>query len=156
MKTLILYATKHGAAREIAAGIGRQIDGAVVHDLKVGGMPALSDFDCIIIGSSLYAGSIRKEEKTFLSQNAAQLQGKKVGLFLSGISKGETEKSFADNFPSALLQAATAKRFLGGIFDPKKAGAAERLIMKAVTKGAGYVNTIEDEDIRQFAELMKA
>ena len=34
MKTIILYATKYGAAAEIARRIAAHIDGAIVHDLK--------------------------------------------------------------------------------------------------------------------------
>jgi menaquinone-dependent protoporphyrinogen IX oxidase len=40
MKTLILYATKHGAAREIAQRIAIRLDGAVVHDSSLS--PVLS------------------------------------------------------------------------------------------------------------------
>jgi len=157
MNTLILYATKHGAAQEIAKRIANQMDGAVLHDLKEGHLPALASFDCVIIGSSLYAGSIRKEAKAFLAQNATQLDGKQVGLFLSALSTGEeAKKVFDTNFPAELLQKAKAVSSLGGIFDPKKANIAERLIMKVVTKQSGYISTVDDEKIRQFVALMKA
>ena len=155
MKTLILYATKYGAAREIAARIAAQMDDAVLHDLKQGGIPDLGGFDCVIIGSSLYAGSIRKEAKVFLAKYADQLRDKKIGLFLSGMAKSDEQKYFKDNFPSDVLQGAAAVSFLGGIFDPKKAGAVARLIMKAVTKQSGYVEAIDDEKVKQFAALMK-
>jgi len=156
MNTLILYATKYGATRKIAEDIADGMGGAVLHDLKQGSIPALAGFDCVIIGSSLYAGSIRKEAKTFLAQNAEQLSGKKLGLFLSGMAKGEVEKAFTDNFPADLLQKAKETSFLGGIFDPQKAGGLERLIMKAVTKQSGYVSTIDEEKIKQFAARMQA
>ena len=156
MHVLILYATKYGAAREIAQRISACLDGAAVHDLKQGEIPALAGFDCVIMGSSLYAGSIRKEAKVFLTQHAAQLRDKKVGLFLSGMAPGDAEKYFADNFPADILQAAKAAELLGGIFDPQKAGRMERIIMKAVTKQSGYTNTVSDERIKRFAELMKA
>ncbi|MCL2368697.1 MAG: flavodoxin domain-containing protein [Oscillospiraceae bacterium] len=155
MKTLILYATKYGATQEIAARLAQRIDGAVLHNLKEGGLPALADFDRVIIGSSLYAGSIRKEAKAFLTQNANAFQGRQIGLFLSGMSKGEAKKAFTDNFPPALLQAAKATDLLGGRFDPQKAKAPERLIMKLVTKTSGYVDTLDDEKIKQFADVMQ-
>ena len=155
MTTLILYATKHGAAREIARRIASHIDGAVMHDLKQPDVPDPAGFDCVIIGSSLYAGSIRKEAKAFLSQNADGLRDKKVGLFLSGMSQGEARAAFDRNFPADMLQSAAVISFLGGIFDPKEAGMAERLIMKAAAKHVEYTNTISDEKIQQFAESMK-
>jgi len=153
MQTVILYATKHGATQEIARRIATHINGATIHDLKHP-IPALADYDCVILGSSLYAGSIRKEAKTFLSQHADELQSKTLGLFLSGMETGEGEKAFAANFPPALLQTAKETSLLGGIFDPKKAGAMARLIMKAVTKQSGYVSTLDDEKIKRFAALM--
>ena len=155
MRTLILYATKYGATQDIATRIASHMGGAVLHNLKQGGVPDLAGFDYVLIGSSLYAGSIRKEAKVFLAQNAGQLRGKKIGLFLSGMAKSDEQKYFKDNFPSDLLQEAAAACFLGGIFDPQKAGAMERLIMKAVTKQAGYVDAIDHEKIKQFVELMK-
>ena len=155
MQTVILYATKHGAAREIAARIADCVGNAQLCDLKQGDIPDLTGFDCVIIGSSLYAGSIRKEAKAFLAQNAGILRDKKLGLFLSGMAGSDTSKYFTDNFPADIRAAAIASAFLGGIFDPQKANKMERLIMKAVTKQSGYVNTIDDATIKQFATQMQ-
>ena len=156
MKILILYATKHGAAAEIAKRIADTVGGAVVHDLKQSNIPDLAGFDCVIVGSSVYAGMFRKEAKAFLSQNADILRQKKLGLFISGMSSGEEQKIFADNVPKDLLESAKATIMPGGIFDPKKAGFVARLIMKALTKQSGYVDTIDSGKIKDFAEVMKA
>jgi len=43
----------------------------------------------------------------------------------------------------------------GGIFDPAKANFLEKLIMKIVVKQSGYINTIDNEKISEFAEAMK-
>ena len=156
MKTIILYATKHGAAAEIAKRIAAQIDDSVTFDLKNDALPSLADFDCVIIGSSVYAGSFRKEAKAFLAQNADELCKKKLGLFISGFSESEEEKIFKDCMPNELLQAAKAAKVLGGIFDPAKFGFFERLVMRIVTKQSGYTSTINDEKIKKFVEAMKA
>lgn len=156
MKTLILYATKHGAAAEAARRIAQRVDGAVVCDLKQGSVPSLTGFDCVVIGSSLYAGMIRKEAKTFLAQNAAALCEKKLGLFLCGIDASKEKEYFSANFPPDVLSAAKAASFLGGIFDPKKAGVMDRLIMKAVAKQSAYTNTIDEGKIAKFAEAMRS
>jgi menaquinone-dependent protoporphyrinogen oxidase len=58
MKTLILYATKHGAAHEAAQRIAKHLDGAVLHDLKQGGVPSIAGYDCVIIGGSIYTDTI--------------------------------------------------------------------------------------------------
>jgi len=154
VKTLILYATKYGAAEEIARRISAKIAGAAVHDLKQDDIPALSAFDCIIVGSGVYAGSFRKEAKTFLSKNAEVLKSKRLGLFASGMSAEESQKVFADNVPKDVLESAKSAMLLGGIFDPQKANFAERAIMKAVTKQAGFADTVDNGKIAQFAEFL--
>ena len=156
MKALILYATKHGAASEIARRIAGRIDGAAVHDLKEDGMPDLAGFDYVIVGSAVYAGLICKEAKTFVTQNTDALREKQLGLFLSGLDASKESACFEANFPPELLQAAKAARCLGGIFDPKKVNGMERLIMKAAAKQSGYTDTIDDDKITQFTEEMMA
>lgn len=158
MQTLILYASKYGAAREIAERIAQKMGDAKTCDLNQDDIPGLNLFDCVIIGSSLRAGFVRKEAKVFLSHNADKLRGKKLGLFLCGMDtdKNNEEKYFNTNFPPELLPAAKAKSHLGGIFDPQKAGAMECFIMKKILKQSGYVDRISDDRISQFVEAMKA
>ena len=155
MKTLILYAGKHGAAAEIARRIASKMAEAATHDLARGDAPDLGGFGCVIVGSAIYAGMIRREAKAFAAQNAQALRGKTLGLFLSGMDPSQESTCFAANFPPELLRAAKATAFLGGIFDPKKAGMVGRLIMKAATKQSGYINSIDDNKITRFAEIMQ-
>lgn len=155
MKTIILYATKHGAAREIAQRIAAEIEGAVVHDLKQSGDIDISEYDRVILGSSLYAGSIRKEAKAFLAQNKDALKMKRPGLFLCGLDAGNEEKYFKDNFLEEILQTAETTGFLGGIFDPQKVGMPGRLIMKAASGVSKYTDAIENGKIESFAAAMK-
>ena len=154
MKTLILYATKHGATHEIAERIAKKIPGAILHDLKQANIPPLADYSCVIIGSSIYVGSIRKEAKVFLAQNVDILKEKNLGLFLCGLQAEEEKQYFASNFPPDILTSAKSAIFLGGVFDPKKAGFMARFIMKAVTKQPGYVDRIDYEKIEQFVEAI--
>jgi len=154
MKTIILYATKHGATREIARRISEQIDGAEIHDIKQGSIPDLTGYDCIIVGSSIYAGMIRKEAKLFISQNAELLRSKKLGLFISGMGKDKEKEVLSNAFSKELTDSAKAASILGGIFDPKKAGFFERLIMKAVAKQSDYTDTIDNKKIGEFVSAL--
>ena len=155
LNTLVLYATKYGATAEIAKRIANRMSGAIIHDLKQKGIPPLDDFDIVIIGSSVYAGMIRKEAKTYLTQYADVLQKKKTGFFISGMDANQEKTYFEKNFPPELLQNAVVAVFLGGIFDPKKAGLMERLIMRVVAKNADFAYTIDDSKIEQFTKAMK-
>jgi menaquinone-dependent protoporphyrinogen oxidase len=156
MKTLILYATKHGAAREIAARIAKRMDGAAVHDLGRGNAPEITGYDCVIIGGSVYAGAVRKDVKEFIAANTDALRQKRLGLFLSGMRTTAEKETFEANFPPALLNAAKAVCFPGGIFDPNKAGFLERMVAKAVMKATAYTSTIDDKKIERFVREMQA
>ena len=157
MKTLVLFATKYGAAEEIARRIAARFDDVVLHDLKCAQIPDIAEFDCIIIGSSLYVGSIRKEAKSFLARNEKVLLCKSVGLFLSGLDTEDTPQSyFEKNFSRELLTAAKATCFPGGIYDPEKTGWFDKFLMKAAKKNAAYSNTIDDNKIEDFARAMKS
>jgi len=153
MKTLILYASKYGAAGEIANRIAEKMPEATICNLKKSEIPQLSNFDCIIIGSSLYAGMIRKEAKEYITQNTTELCKKKLGLFLSGF-KPDNEY-FTNNFSADLLKKATATAFLGGIFDPEKVGFIGRFIVKKVAKQSEYLNNISDDKINEFIRVLK-
>lgn len=156
MKTIILYATKYGTTARIAQRIADRIDGAQVHDLKQRGIPDLKQFDCVIIGSSLYIGKIRKEARNFLANNSEAFSGKTLGLFLLGLEPEHTEAYFTNNFPENLLKNAKATAFLGGIYDPKRSGVLDKLLLKAVKKPEGHIDTISDKEIARFVEEITA
>jgi len=155
MKTLILYATKHGASREIADRVSKLMGSAVTHDLKQKDIPELSEYDCVIVGSSIYAGMIRKEAKAYVRANTAALKEKTLGLFISGMDAEKQDEYFTANFPPELLKSAKGKAFLGGVFDPDKAGAIGKLIVKLVKGKAQYMNTVDDAAIERFTEKLK-
>lgn len=152
MKTLILYATKYGAAREIAERIKRQLPDAEVCDLQSGTEIPLESYDAIVVGTSLYAGMARKEAKEFVGAHESELMKKTLGIFLSGIAEGDAENDYTANFPQGIVEHAKVKALLGGIFDPQKTNFFEKLIMKLVAKTSEYKNTISDEKIKAFAE----
>lgn len=151
MKTLIVYATKHGATRKIAEQIADQLGGATLHDIEKGKPPALADYECVVLGSPLMAGAVRKEIKAFAAANAAELGCRRLGLFVSGLqAEGEAEY-LSKNFPPELLAAARAKAFLGGIFDPAACGFVARKMMKAIAKLESYTSTIDPARVERFA-----
>ena len=155
MKTIILYATKYGGAAEVARLISALFEDSVTFDLKQDGIPSLDDFDCVIIGSSVYGGSFRSEAKLYLSQNAEVLCKKKLGLFACSMSKSESTEVFKTNVPDDVLAATTAVCATGGIFNPEKANFFEKLIIRIVSKQKGHINNISGENILEFAEAMK-
>lgn len=156
MKTLILYTSKHGATREIAERIAKQIGAATLFNLNDGKAPPLDEYDAVLIGSPVYAGQVRSEIKTFAAQHADILKTKTLGLFLSGINQEGMPNYLDANFPKEIVTHAKATAMLGGVFDPAKAGFFEKLIMRAVAKKSTYTNTLSDEEIKRFMEALRA
>jgi len=152
MKTLILYATKYGATKEIADKIAVLVEGSQIYNVKEKNIPDLDSFDCIFLGSSIYAGSIRREMKEYIALNKSSLKNKKIGLFISGMGTEPSEKVFKDNFPNELLETAISKEILGGIFNPQKVNKLEKTIFKLVAKQDEYKSTIDQDRIKAFAE----
>ena len=150
MKTLILYATKHGATRKIAELIAQEIPNSIVKNVEES-EPHLPAYDCVILGSSVMAGQIRKPLKSYMEKYQSELLDKKLGLFLSGLAEEEEEQYFKQNFPPSILEAATSKHILGGIYDPQKCTLVERIAMKLVPKINAYISTISSEKIAAFA-----
>lgn len=156
MKTLILYATKYGAAEKAAKQIAEIIGSAESVKLERGGVYPLDDYDCVVVGSSVYAGRIRKEAAEYIGKCSDELKKNKFGLFLCGMDLSGENRYFTTNFAPEILESAVATGFFGGIFDPAKANGIERLIMKIVSKQSGYVDNLSKGKIEDFALKLKS
>jgi len=151
MNTVILYATKHGTAEEIAKRLGAEL-GASLINLKTTPSPDISAYDTVVVGGSLYAGRLVSEAKKYLAAHQQELARKNLGVFLTGLA--DSDSYFKSNVPAKLFE--TAKTvFLSGVYDPAKCNALERFIMRIITRSKVRVDLISDEKIRQFAEEMK-
>jgi menaquinone-dependent protoporphyrinogen IX oxidase len=159
MKTLILYTTRHGAAREIARRIADTLSVDDIFDLADTDAVAaldLGQYDRFILGSAIYAGQIRKELKDFIAQNESDFKDKRFGFFLASLDEKGGDKAFSANFSEELLQSAQATLRAGGIFDPSKTNIAEKAVAKMFMKSADYVSTISEERIADFVQEMNA
>ena len=150
MKSIIIYATKYGNTKAIAESIGSCLGNAILCDIGETPLPDVSDYECVVLGSPLTAGSIRKEMKTFVQQHSGEMKGKRLGLFLSGLQG--SEGYWKRNFSEDLLSAATVKAFVGGTFDPEKCGLLARKVIKLVAKLDCYTSTIDHDKIKLFAQ----
>ena len=155
-KTLIVYATKHGSAEDCAKELAEMMDSdTYVANLKREKSFDLASYDKIIIGGSIYAGRIQKEVSEFCTKNSEVLKTKKLGLFICGMSEGETaEKQIHSSFPQELLNAALAKESFGGKFDFSKMNFMEKMIVKKVAKVESSQTNISDSAIGRLAQIM--
>ncbi len=153
MKTLVAYATKHGASEKCAKLLAEKLEGEVnVVNLK-GSSINLSQYDKVVIGGSVYAGMMRKEVKQFLAANLEAIKNKKFGLFVCGMSDGEQMGKIIEMvYPQELRDKAAAVSSFGTQMFIKDLGFFERFIVKTIAKTDTDVNKIDTAAIAGFAE----
>ncbi|MFT8315355.1 MAG: flavodoxin domain-containing protein [Clostridium sp.] len=155
MKTLIIYATKHGFAEKCSKLLKDKLSGEVATvNIKKDTMPNISSFDKIIIGGSVYMGKIQKEITEFCTENFDTLKEKKLGLFVCGMQKDSIETELAASFPNDLLTHSSVKECFGGEFIMKNMNPLERFIIKIVAKTKNDVSSVSEENINKFAQIM--
>jgi menaquinone-dependent protoporphyrinogen oxidase len=152
MKTLIVFASKHGCAGKAADKLGEAFgEGTKVSEIRNITKIDLTDFDRIIVGGSIRAGRIQRDVKKFTQKYLTQLLEKKLGLFICCMEEGErAEKEFAAAFPKQLIEHATAKGFFGGEFDFEKMNFVERLIVKEVAHITESVFNFKEDNVTNF------
>lgn len=152
MRTLILYGTKYGGTRLVSEQLASWFEDVTLGEVGEKASLDITGYDCVVVGSPVTAGVIRKDVKAFLRQNEEELMRRQIALFVCGLNEDGRAGYFKNNFSEQLLRAAKARAFLGGVFDPGKAGFFARTVIKTVTKSAEYVSTIDENKIRQFAQ----
>jgi len=132
MKTLIIYATKHGSTQKCAEILAHKFTPpATAINVKNMSTKLLSDYDNIIIGTSVYGGKIRKDMSRFLFLNQANLQTRSLSIFL--VSGFEDEKTFEHNFPKSLLNHSIVNAHFGYEFHFATMNKFEKFMTKRLT-----------------------
>ena len=155
MKILVAYASRHGATGEIAEKIGSilQTRGYTTDISPMDAVTDLHAYDCLVLGSAIYAGKWMKPVMEVLEKEADWLAQKSVWLF----SSGPTGAGDA----TALLQGWIAPEDLRPLFDrikprgvalfhgaidPDKLNFAEKEIVRKFNAPVG--------DFRNWKEIM--
>lgn len=153
MKTLLVYATKHGSVATVAEKLQRHIDSMVIVNCKDEKTITLNEFDTIILGASLYAGTIQSEMKKFIASHEAILRTKRIAVFLCA---GEYNyKTFTANFPAWMMEKAVVHDTLGHAFYFEKMNFLERTMVKAISGKKQTEEHFDEEKIAAFAAKVK-
>ncbi|MFC1650126.1 flavodoxin domain-containing protein [Candidatus Latescibacterota bacterium] len=153
MKTLIIFASKHGCAEECAHKLKDKLSGETyIINIKDQSQIDLSNYGTVIIGGSIHAGKIQKNIIKFCRNNLSVLDSKKTGLYICCMEEGEKAlKQFNDAFPAELIEHSTATGIFGGAFTFEKMNFIERYIIKKIAKIDKSVSKISEENITEFA-----
>ena len=158
MKTVIIYATKHGFAKKCSEKLSEKLNGQVeLCNLKENKPVELPQYDKVIIGGSIYMGQIQKEVREFCLKNQDELNKKKLGLFICCMSEEDKAKEQLNNsFSQEMINNAIVKGNFGGEFAFRKMNFFERFIIKKVSKTSEDMSNFKEENVDKFAHEMNS
>ena len=152
IKSIIIYATKHGCAAKAAEKIAKNLNGqTLIVNISKQPVPPLKSYDTIILGGSVYIGQLNKKLSGFLNENQSALLGKNIGLFTCAAREGEEgQKQLETVFSEVLYKHAKSIANFGYELDIKKMGFFEKLIVKKIMGVQDSMYKLSDEVINDF------
>lgn len=132
MKTMIVYASKSGAAKECAELLHQKIENSDLFDLSKE-TPSPEDYDTVIIGSGIRMGKLYKPARAFIKKNEASLLGRRAAYYLCGAYPDNLQKAIEKNIPHKLIEAAVCIKPFGGKPPYSSANSSEWLISANLT-----------------------
>ena len=153
MKTAIVFSSNHGTTEKASQLLKKQLKGDVdVINLKESSNLSLKDYDSVILGSSIYAGSVKSKLKQFIKQNQRDLMTKKIGLFLCCMYEGDkAAKQFETAYPKELRELSVSNGLFGGEFILTNLNFFERKIIKMIDGVTTDVSKLDVQEIQKFA-----
>jgi menaquinone-dependent protoporphyrinogen oxidase len=153
MKTLIVYASKHGSTEKAAHLLKEKLKGTVtIIPVSRLNTNELKQYSHLIIGSSIHAGRIQKPMKDFCSTQNDRLKQKHLGLFLCCMDNDKAQEQFNQAYPEELRTISICNGLFGGEFLFEKMNFLERFIVKKISKVNNSVHEINVEAITRFAQ----
>ena len=133
MKVLIGYASKTGTAKSCAERLAEELrrQDVVLADLEREA-PDLSEYDLVVLGSSVRFGKARPRFNEFLKMNKGVLQEIPHGFFLCCGFGHEFERYEEKILDRKLRDTAFASLTFGGVLTLPNAGWAERFFLRRV------------------------
>lgn len=155
MRTLIAYAGKHGTTEELAGTIREEMAGeAAMADLCRDGAADPAEYDIVIIGGAVFAGSVHKAVRRFCENHEAALLSRPLGLFLCSLREEELEETLARSFPAALREHAAEERWLGGRIIFSRHNPLVRGILKKLIGSEEDVDRMRRGEAKELAAAM--
>jgi len=149
MKVLVTSASRHEATAEIGAAIASALSGRglAVDARAVDDVASLDDYDAVVLGSAVYAGSWLRAAHVFVDRHADELRQRRVWLFSSGPIQATPEHPVDPKSMHSLDVATGAidHHVFEGRLDRRLISAGERIIANVVHVGEG--------DFRDWGEV---
>ena len=144
MKALVVYGTKSGCTAGVAEQIGKTLaeKGFAAEVVAAQNAGSADDYDAVIVGSGVRAGTWHEAVRTWVSENAEALKSRPVAFYTCGLTI--TDESKADEvraYTDAVIEATGVKPIDVGLFagwnEPSKFSFLERTVMKVLKAPVG-------------------
>lgn len=152
MKTLIVYASKHGCTEKCAQNLADTIGTEVVLSNLKSETPDLANYDGVVIGAPVYAGSVPAVVKKFHTDNLDLLKDKKLGLFICCGTVDKGQEMLEAAYPQELRNLAVISKSFGGAVSLEKQNFLIRTLLKNVLKLKESFKAIDSQAITEFAQ----
>lgn len=113
-RTLIVYSTKYGSTRQIAAKLA-QILGPAAVVTPAEFCPQHREYETVVLGSPIYGEAVLPEIEDFVANHCGWLQTKRVALFVAGLSP---LSACLNDIRAALGDCVVWSGSFGGVLDP--------------------------------------
>lgn len=155
MKTAIVYSTKHGTTEKVANML-KEINpnNTEVFNLNKVKDVDLSEFDKVILGGSIHAGTIQKKVKSFYEKHMSELGQKQLGLFLSCLEEDKAQDQFNTAFPESLRLHSRSNKLTGGEVIFERMNFIEKFMMRKIGGISESVSKLKHDQIVELAKEM--
>ncbi len=155
MKTLIVYASSHGTTEKVANIIKEKLDSSTVQtiNLKSKQKIDLSNYETVIIGGSIHAGSMQSEVKNFIKENTITLMEKRVALFLCCMNEKEEQAEFNNSYPELIRNHSSYNAIVGGEYIFEKMNFIEKFLVRKI---AGATSTLPKLRYNEIDNIVKS
>lgn len=161
MNVLVAYASKYGSTHEVAESVATEMRhvGIDVEVLACSGVTSLAGYDCVIVGSPLYIGSMLKDARRFLDRLQAEISSVPSAMFLLGPVRATDDMDEARKQIDGVLHKAPwfkpidVEMFVGA-YDPQRLGRLDKLAAIPPASPLHGVGAFDDRDwsaIREWA-----
>jgi menaquinone-dependent protoporphyrinogen oxidase len=163
MTVLIAYGTKYGTTADRASSLGAAIRARMpsvtvtLTELRRGPGPDPDAFDAVLVGGSVYGGTVLPRVISFCERNEQALLTRPVGLFSCCLARGRHAlEQMQDSFPDWLWKAAFCRGLPGGALYPSKLRLVDRILVRSVPHPPGDVDLRDPEQIDSIAAALAA
>ncbi len=139
MRTLVVVASRHGATRDIADAICRELVANSIACIQLDATddPDPSDYDAVIIGSAVYYGRWLKPARRYVHKHQQTLYQRAVWAFSSGPADARPPAQSGTRGTPDLLGPISPVEHVtfGGRIDTHRLSRLERLVVRAIGTG---------------------